>query len=167
MDKESELMHASLNNVQQSTLTTLKFLEMAHQDLSDFELLHTRAILGDQLAQLKDAVGRVDMEILHRIESANATTLVSGRYEATRNSASPTLDYARLVTLKEGIMADQDLLECYTPEHEETVTVPEKWSLQKLKKFANKYGDPVGKVLELAKIQGRSFITIRDKEWIV
>lgn len=126
-----------------------------YDQVSDGELLERRIALSDGIEELKEELGRVDMEIVHRIEADNAKVLVTDQHEASRANGTPTLDYGKLTPLKEGVMVEEDLLDCYIYEHKEMVVVPEKWSLAKLNEMARKYGDPVGNVLEEAKIPGR------------
>ena len=128
---------------------------MLFEDYNNDDLLDQRFTLAEAMDQLRETLGRVDMEISRRMLVDNARAIITDRYEAYLNPGTPSLDYAKLVVLKEGAMVEEDLLSCYTPEHEETAMVPEKWSLVKLNQMARKYGDPVGSVLEGAKIPGR------------
>ena len=81
-----------------------------YDQVSNDELLGRRIALSDGIEELKDELGRVDMEIVHRIEADNAKVLVSDRYEASRSYGTPSLDYGKLTPLKEGVMVEQDLL---------------------------------------------------------
>ena len=65
--------------------------------------------------------------------------------------------------LKDGILPDADLHQCWTPEHTETIVVAEKWDGRKLGPLARRYGGRVLEVYEAARLPGRESLVIERK----
>ena len=105
---------------------------------------------------------RVEVELLRRMEEREATSIPSNTYEV-KVTSKDTYDQARFTPLKE-VLFESDLLHCYTPAHEKTELVPEKWDTTKLKAACRKYGAQALRTFEEAKIPGRPRLSVKAKE---
>lgn len=117
---------------------------------SDSDLLEAY----DRELQLRRAVqeriGRIEQEIYHRLEARHALAIPSDAFtcELVQNWG---YDQSRFVALKE-LLTEVDLAECWAPEHEETVRVPERWNTVKVKALARRYGEKALTIVEDARI---------------
>ena len=119
--------------------------------LDDDALLDCYATARMMLDYEKRALGMAEMEILHRMTERGATTIPSARYDCQRRD-KVEYDPAAFTPLKEIFVQPGDLERCWTPEHQETVTVPEKWSTVKVKAVAREYGDAALAIVERARM---------------
>jgi len=119
--------------------------------LTDEQLLHHYAVAQQMLDYEKRALGMAEMEIRRRMDERGATTIPSARYDCQRRD-KVEYDPAAFTPLKEIFVQPGDLERCWTPEHQETVTVPEKWSTVKVKAVAREYGDAALAIVERARM---------------
>jgi hypothetical protein len=126
----------------------------------------TDALVGAWVMASKEAkewrerVGRIEWELTRMMQADGATALSHPSYEV-KLTYRPTYDYTKLAGLRE-LVPEAELGRSYTPEHEETVTVPARWDMRKaltLKKF----GAGVAELLERARVMGEPKISIKSK----
>ena len=143
----------------------------SEHDSTDPIRQYTHVLDEDLIAQYADAklaadtyrdeAGRLGHEIQRRMLEREATRMPHAEHEVTLEEGSPTWDYALLSGLRE-ITSPSDLAESYTPEHHETVKVPEKWNMTKAKKLA-KFGAGHATILENARIPGAPRLKVERK----
>jgi len=129
--------------------------------LTDEELIQLYVDDSDQATYYRDRAGRVGLILQQRMEERGATAIPDEHYEVRLKEGSPTWDYGILGQLREIIPPDE-LAKGYTPEHEQTVMVPESWNMTKIKPLA-KYGNDVATIIERARIPGRARLSIQPK----
>ena len=137
---------------------------------SDPTALTTPAIidlLGQFQRELRDyreAVDRLQFELIRRMEQDNQTLVPHPRYEVTLSPGAPSLDLSRVRPLLEDeTLIAYGLEKVYTPAHEEVVAIPEKWSLQNLQVAARKLGGQVAQLVGLATMRAQGKLTVREK----
>jgi aspartate-semialdehyde dehydrogenase len=129
---------------------------------NDDLILTAYAQAREKLAEARERVERLEQQILAIIDERHATGIPSSKYNCQLqvvNSYSPEV----LVSLKE-VLSAEELADCYTPEHPETVTVPEKWSVTKLLPIARQHGDSVMAVLARARVPSRRSIKFEVRD---
>jgi hypothetical protein len=104
------------------------------------------------LAKLQDDIGRIEMELTHRMEARGATAIDDPDYVVTLKEGSPTWDYGKLAGLRE-VTSPEQLEGSYFPEHPETRVVPEKWNMTKAKTLG-RFGSVHTDILARARITG-------------
>jgi hypothetical protein len=129
---------------------------------SDDLILTAYAQAREKLTEAKERCERLEQQIMAIIDERHATGIPSTKYNCQLqvvNSYSPEV----LVSLKE-ILSSEELATCYTSEHSETVTVPEKWSVTKLLPIARQHGDSVMAILDRARVPSRRSIKFEVRE---
>ena len=142
--------------------------------MDTYQDIHTETDLGHKLAKLDDC-GVADV-VAHyqalearyrnfrqmaeralqaRLEARGATELHPPFLEVKLQVPSPSYDISRLAQLRE-ILPEDLLLEshAWTPAHEESVHVPDKWDARVFRSWGKKYGDDVAALIEAAKMPG-------------
>ena len=123
------------------------------------ELIQYLADNREYLQTLRDIIGITEMEITSRLENRNAT-IMRGENKTVEISSKVDWDKSKLSQLREMFSPDA-LKDLYTPEHEEVVTVPEKWNMAKGRRLL-KYGSEVSSIIDSARIKGRNKITLKE-----
>ena len=116
--------------------------------------------LSDEIATLHGQRHRLEMEILARMEADGATEFVTERAVAKVES-DWSYDPSRLHRLRE-LLAPEVLEEGYTPAHEETVQVPERWDGRKMR-YWTKYGADVAAILDAARVLKSRRLVVKAK----
>ena len=129
------------------------------REKTDAELIEYLADNREYLQTLRDIIGITEMEITGRLENRNAT-IMRGENKTVEISSKTEWDKSKLSQLREMFSPDE-LKDIYTPEHEEVVTVPEKWNMAKGKRLL-KYGSEVSSIIDSARIKGRNKITLKE-----
>ena len=83
-----------------------------------------------------------------------------GENKTIEISSKTEWDKSKLSQLREMFSPDE-LKDIYTPEHEEVVTIPEKWNMAKGRRLL-KYGSEVSSIIDSARIKGRNKITLKE-----
>jgi|TARA_Y100000310_G_scaffold343146_1_gene449433 hypothetical protein len=137
---------------------TGEILTEGNDDYSGWEnryLAEAHYSLNKTIADLKQKCGRIEMELRQRMESLGATQLAAEGYEII-DEGKKVYDFNRLVALRE-ILPDSVISEAFTPAHEETIDVADKWDMRKVQHWPKKYGHDV------ADIVGRSTTILPGK----
>lgn len=129
------------------------------REKTDAELIQYLADNREYLQTLRDIIGITEMEITGRLENRNATVM-RGENKEVEISSKVDWDKSKLSQLREMFSPDE-LKDIYTPEHEEVVTVPEKWNMAKGRRLL-KYGSEVSSIIDSARIKGRNKITLKE-----
>ena len=129
------------------------------REKTDAELIEYLADNREYLQTLRDIIGITEMEITGRLENRNAT-IMRGENKTVEISSKVDWDKSKLSQLREMFSPDE-LEGIYTPEHEEVVTVPEKWNMAKGKRLL-KYGSEVSSIIDSARIKGRNKLTLKE-----
>ena len=129
------------------------------REKTDAELIQYLADNREYLQTLRDIIGIKEMEITSRLENRNAT-IMRGENKTVEISSKVDWDKSKLSQLREMFSPDE-LKDIYTPEHEEVVTVPEKWNMAKGRRLL-KYGSEVSSIIDSARIKGRNKITLKE-----
>jgi len=124
------------------------------------QLLKRWRLAGDEIAHLRETMGRIEMELKRRIEEDGGTAIHHPDYTVKIEGAYPVYDQPVLYTAKEYIPPDEwDRL--YTPAT--TKPVPAKINMTLLKSF-RKYHRRIGEILEAAKLPvGPGTLRIKPK----
>ena len=129
------------------------------REKTDAELIQYLADNREYLQTLRDIIGITEMEITSRLENRNAT-IMRGENKTVEISSKTEWDKSKLSQLREMFSPDE-LKDIYTPEHEEVVTIPEKWNMAKGRRLL-KYGSEVSSIIDSARIKGRNKITLKE-----
>ena len=109
--------------------------------------------------------GRIEMVLTQRMDDAEANQVPATDYVIERK-VTRSYDVNRLAVLRE-ILDPQILSEGYTPAHEETVYVDEKYDGRKLNSWEKNFGGQVRTIIEGARVEtpARTLkITPREKK---
>ena len=128
--------------------------------LEDADLVNRWVKAHKSIAELEERAGRIEMELTQRMEARGATAIEHPLYDVRLKEGPPAWDYAVLAGLRE-ITEPAQLEGAYSPEHEETRVVPEKWNMVKAKALA-KFGLAHKGILERARIAGTHRLHIRQ-----
>ena len=137
-------------------------LENQTQKLRDEMLLWRYQEIDLTIQKGRLLLNLLEFEILKRMEQRGGTGLHTELYTA-ETSASVSYDQKRLLPLLE-IFAEVDLKTCFTPEHEVATTVPSNFNMVKTKALAKRYGDEALRIVEVAKLPGRSKLTVERRK---
>ena len=129
------------------------------REKTDAELIQYLADNREYLQTLRDIIGITEMEITSRLENRNAT-IMRGENKTVEISSKTEWDKSKLSQLREMFSPDE-LKDIYTPDHEEVVTIPEKWNMAKGRRLL-KYGSEVSSIIDSARIKGRNKITLKE-----
>ena len=130
--------------------------------ISDTELLGWYDAQRAGLEHAQNVSGRLEQEMLQRMEARGATAIPSDEYVCelvVRN----TYDQARFRPFLE-ILSERELQGVFTPAHEETVEVVDKWNTQKLVALAKRYGAEALRIIEQAKLPGARTLKFTKRE---
>ena len=123
-------------------------------------LVEAWVIASKEAAEWRERVGRIEWKLTRMMQADGATALSHPSYEV-KLTYRPTYDHAKLTGLRE-LVPEAELGRAFTPEHQETVTVPAHWDMRKaltLKKF----GGGVAELLEGARVMGEPKLSIKSK----
>ena len=135
------------------------------RELSNEDLIYHWIITARELQESRRMKDTIEDELTSRLEEDGATEYVApdgGKVTLTESGGS--YDPSKLMGLMEYI-DESELITAgaFTPEHEETNTVPAKWNAVKAKPFG-KRGDDVRAVIEGARVPGRPKLTVTPAE---
>jgi len=127
------------------------------QDLTLDEAVAQLASTRATIKALQEAEYYIGLQIIGEMEERGAT---EARTDAgtVKLVTKNTYDPAKLAALRE-ITDPRDLEGIYTPEHQETITVKERWNMTAGRKLA-RLGADHQRTIEDARIPGRPTITI-------
>ena len=130
-------------------------------DFTFEELIDELSSVRVQLKHLKEALWMLEGRIVELMEEEGATERRAG--ERTVKITRPvTYDATILAGLRE-ITDPLDLVGVYTPEHDETRRIPEKWNMVRGRKLLS-LGNDHRTLIERAKIYGNPRIEVAKKE---
>ena len=120
--------------------------------LSDAELLRWYEQCGLHLQELQERAGRMEQEILRRMEERGATAIPSDQFVCELKQGN-SYDQTSLTPLLE-IFNQLEISSCFQPPYEETVTVPAKWRIPQVIAAAKRRGTEALAIVARAKIAG-------------
>lgn len=135
---------------------------MAHDNWTDDMLLHTYAARLANIEQLQAKNGRIEQELMRRMSERQARSIPSEEF-ICELTVKDTYDQTSYGPLKE-IFNEVDLETCYTPAHEETVQVPDRWQTVRVKALARRYGAEAQEVVDRARIPGAPSLSFKTRE---
>ena len=136
---------------------TFVFFEGVESDVLVNKYLDQRT----SIQQLGDSQGRIEQELMRRLDTAGATEYPHPT-ATVKIDLSWDYDPSRLAGLGELVPPDV-LATGFTPAHEETVRVPDKWDMRRVLPW-KKYGDQVAAVLDKARfLKGRRLV-VKEKQ---
>ena len=115
------------------------------------------------IASMREMLAMIEMEITKRMRADGATAVAHDDF-TVELAGTPKYDESKLYAVLEYIPR-ADLIEAgaYTPAHEETVQVPEKFNATKLKPFG-KFGADIREVIEDARWISNPRLKIKPKK---
>lgn len=105
----------------------------------------------------------LEAELQARMEAEGATEIPHETHRVRLVSDTPNYDMGIIVALRE-LLTDTDLHAACTPAHTKEISVPEKWNGTRLNSYELRYGGQVAKVIQQARIPGRSRVQIQAKD---
>ena len=129
--------------------------------MTNDELLDVWANADGVVKRWVEKRDRIELKLRQRMEAEGATAIAHPTLTCELKAPTPTYDYGKLHGLAELVPPDV-LATGYTPPHEETVTVPERWDARVFKTWA-KYGAGVARVINDAAIPGTPRLVIKSK----
>ena len=136
--------------------------EVRGEPLDDDTLLAIYAAAQQNTLDAKEHEGRLEMEILRRMERSGATAIPSETFICEVKSTD-SYDQSLFVPFKE-LLNEQDLAYCYEPEWTEAVIHPARFATTKLKSIANKYGGKHKETFDKARIPGAKRLSFKRRE---
>lgn len=133
-------------------------LPLSSEELADRWMVNAKLI-----ADLQAAQHHYGAELLRRMQALDATELPHPTLRVVLKQASPTYDISILVALKESL-AEEELAKTYSPAHEKTVQVPERWSGSALNSLEKRLGGDVARMVQRARVPGSQHLSITAKE---
>lgn len=130
--------------------------------MSDGELLEDYHWALEAAERARRNAGLREQEIMRRMRDRGAAGIPDAAYDC-RITTTTNYDRTRFAPLKE-ILQPDDLAACYTPEHQETISVAEKWDLRKLVPQAKRYGREALNVLGDAEIEPTVKLTFKRNQ---
>ena len=133
--------------------------------MTNDELAVCHASLSALIDSTRRDLGRIEMVLTQRMNDAEANQVPATDYVIERK-VTRSYDVNRLAVLRE-ILDPQILSEGYTPAHEETVYVDEKYDGRKLNSWEKNFGGQVRTIIEGARVEtpARTLkITPREKK---
>ena len=128
--------------------------------LSDSNLIELYVDEKQQLDNIRERISYIEFVIHQKMEKNNAKIIRNSCHEVEKKAGTATYDPSVLRQLFEHFSEDE-LIEgrIYYPQHEETITVPEKFNMGK-GRVLKKHGQHVADIIDSARIEGKSkFIT--------
>ena len=132
-----------------------------HRSLSDHTLAEAIVAAQEALADLQRSIDEMRADVQRRITDAGGTMLDNDQFLIELKPGPVSLDVGIIIAVKEQLSAE-NLAKCYTPAHQETIDVPEKWSLVQLNALARRYG-VVARIVERARVPGRPRVVVERK----
>ena len=128
-------------------------------------LLTTYADILDELEQVKEQAGRIEMAIIRELHGRGDTEMVSKLFRVTLENKWPKTgkyEHDKLTPLKE--MLDPDEFDhCWEQAHEKRTTVPAKFNTVKMESIVNKRGGENGErrdILARALSEGTPYLKL-------
>ena len=109
----------------------------------------------------QELANRLEWVALNRMLDRGATAIPSSKFVCEKK-VEVTYDQTRFIPLKE--IFKEDLVKCWTPAHQETIMVPEKWDTTKLKALARRYGNEALAIVESARTENPTGIKFERKD---
>ena len=131
--------------------------------LSDDELLSAWQLQTRHIKHLTEEQGHVEMLLRQRLLERGATEIPHPSLTVKLESRFGGYDLSRIQVLKELLPPDV-IAEAYTPAHEETIQVPDKWDGRKLLGWPKRFGKEVAAVLEAAELPRAVRLVIQPKK---
>ncbi len=132
-----------------------------YEALSTEQLVDEVGFLREALEPLAAKLSRVEYEIISRMDAEGATA-VPHKTHVVKLERRVTYDQGKLASLREVLPAEVHEA-AWTPERQETRTVPGRWDMRKVAGL-KRYGADVVEVIERAAIPGAPRLTIKLKE---
>ena len=129
--------------------------------LDNQQLLDKWEVINAGFQYYKEIRDRLELELRQRMEAEGATAIAHPDLLCELQYPSPTYDYGKLRGLAE-LVPPEELAKGFTPAHEETRVVPDKWNMVKIKPLA-KYGAAVAEIIEGAAIPRTPRLVIKLK----
>lgn len=140
-------------------MTTTAETSITYQDET---LLYLLAQARSRSKEATDEAQRLEYEAIRRIQERGAKSLFSVDFEAVLEYRVE-YDQPGLRALLE-VLPAEGIMESFSPQHEETRTVPDKWDVTKAKKWAAKIGTEALAILEKAKIEGNPRVKLMARK---
>ena len=128
--------------------------------LNDNELIELYVDEKQQLDNIRERISYIEYVIHQKMEQNNAKIMRNSSHEVEKKAGTATVDPSVLRQLFEHFSEDE-LIEqrIYYPQHEETITVPEKFNMGK-GRVLKKHGQHIADIIDSARIEGKEkFIT--------
>jgi hypothetical protein len=125
-------------------------------------LIRDHIQVSEAISSLRDTLGHLDMEITRWMEAEGASAIPHDTHLVSFTPGKPTYRYDILAGLRE-ILPPEVIEKAWMPEHEETVTVPEKWDIRVVNGFT-KYGTEVQAIIGRARLDGPLRLKIAQKK---
>ncbi len=114
------------------------------------------------IASMREMLAMIEMEITKRMRADSATAVAHDDF-TVELAGTPKYDESKLYAVLEYIpQADLVKAGAYTPAHEETVQVPEKFNATKLKPFG-KFGSDIRDIIQGARWESNVRLRIKPK----
>ncbi len=120
--------------------------------LTDEQILGIYAAALQEAEEAKEKTGRLEMEILSRIEASGGTAIPSDTF-LCEVKITNSYDQTRFIPLKE-LLNETEMDHCWEIEYERISITPAKFNTTKLKSVVNKRGGKAKDIFESAQIPG-------------
>ena len=120
--------------------------------------------LGDAIKTTRDRMDQIEHQLVQQMQDDGATKLAHPTQNVSLGTGRATWDHGILAGIREYV--EQIALEevgAFVPAHTETVDVPEKWNITKLKVF-KAYGRDIKALIDRARIEGPPRLSIKPKD---
>ena len=128
--------------------------EMRRLSIPDEQLVACLAAAKIEIEEKQELFGHLEQELHIRAAARGATTI----YGKGMNYVVTTkleYDRTRLQALGE-FLTNEEFSKCYTPAHEETVQVPDKWDMTQWKAAARRHGGELQASLDALTFPGKA-----------
>jgi len=130
--------------------------------MEDHNLLRAWQVLNTAEREAKEERLRIEFVLQGRMNERGASAIPDTVLDVRMDRGTPSIDLLAIQTLRE-LLPPEVIQEGCVEEHEETVTVPERWDQRKMNSWL-KFGDEVAAVIERAKIYGEAKLKIGLKK---
>lgn len=130
--------------------------------ISDVALLRWYERCQSDLVEVQEKVGRLQQEILRRMEERGASAIPDEEYVCELVTKT-NYDQTQLRPFLE-ILTGRELEDVFVPAHEETIQIASKWKVQQLIALAKKHGTEALQIIEQAKIPGVRTLKFAKRE---
>lgn len=117
---------------------------------------------AEELVFTRDRIDRILFELKKRMETDGATAIADEEFTCKLDFPTPGVDTERLKPLLE-LVPDGELMMGYTPEHQETTTVPPRWDMRRVNTWKS-FGQEVADIIEGAKLPVTPKVKISRKK---